>query len=214
MSCLFPRLTGPALCDTGPAHRWGTVASVVAAHVAILLLASSFVPARQLADLAQPLTVRLIEWLPETAPKPVPAKPPPTPARPRQLVPVAQPAPVLAAQPVVSEVVPVQAVLPAPTFAAPPLVEARFDVAYLNNPKPVYPAASRRLGEEGRVLLRVQVDAEGHAESVDIKTSSGFPRLDNAAREAVARWRFVPARRGETTVPSAVLVPVVFNLEA
>jgi periplasmic protein TonB len=215
MSWLFPRLAADSACAAVAPPRWGTVAAVVAAHAAILLAASTIVPAGQLADLVQPLTVRLVEWQQEAPPQPAAEPPRPMPVKPQHPVVLASAAPLTAGQPVVSEVVAIQAaVLPAPTFVAPPLVEARFDAAYLNNPKPAYPAASRRLGEEGRVVLRVQVNAEGQADAVDIKVSSGFPRLDAAAREAVARWRFVPARRGEIPFPSAVLVPVVFNLES
>lgn len=215
MSWLFPRLAADPACAAEASPRWGTVAAVMAAHVAILVAAGTLVPAGQLADLVQPLTVRLVEWQQEAPPQAAAEPPRPMPVKPQRPVVLASAAPLTAGQPVVSEVVSIpSAVPPALTFVAPPLVEARFDAAYLNNPKPVYPAASRRLGEEGRVVLRVQVNAEGQADAVDIKASSGFPRLDAAAREAVARWRFVPARRGETAVPSAVLVPVVFNLES
>ncbi|HRF05430.1 TonB family protein [Accumulibacter sp.] len=103
---------------------------------------------------------------------------------------------------------------PAPPPAAPvPVVGARFDADYLRNPSPVYPSASRRLGEEGRVILRVTVSAEGLPERVEIKQTSGFRRLDEAARAAVERWRFVAARRGATAIESSVLVPLQFNLQ-
>lgn len=93
------------------------------------------------------------------------------------------------------------------------LVPARFDADYLSNPKPVYPPLARRLGEQGKVLLRVSVGAQGLPESIDVKTSSNSPRLDEAALEAVRRWRFVPARQGDTPISSWVTVPVVFSLE-
>jgi protein TonB len=73
---------------------------------------------------------------------------------------------------------------------------ARFDAAYLQNPQPPYPSMSRRLGEEGKVLLKVRVLPDGNPASVDVEKSSSFGRLDEAARQAVARWRFVPAKRG------------------
>lgn len=95
-----------------------------------------------------------------------------------------------------------------------PITQARFDADYLQNPKPVYPPASRRLGEEGKVVLRVHVTPEGHAAEIEIKGSSNFPRLDNAARDAVARWRFVPARSGDAPIATWVLVPIVFALES
>lgn len=69
---------------------------------------------------------------------------------------------------------------------------------------------SRRLGEKGRVLLRVFVSAAGRAERVEVKASSGFERLDFAARESVAGWRFVPARCGDEHVAAWVLVPISF----
>lgn len=184
---------------------------------------------RQLAQMAEPIAVRLIELVPE-APAPAPAPPQVTPPpRPKAPVRTSETPPILAAAaptPVAAFTVP-----PAPTFDAPvtttapptavaatppppPLTAARFDASYLVNPKPVYPPASRRLGEEGRVVLRVYVGADGLAEKVEIKDSSGFTRLDTAARDTVVRWRFVPARRGEQTVAAWVLVPIVFNLES
>lgn len=106
---------------------------------------------------------------------------------------------------------------PAPEPAASPrpapLVPPRFDADYLSNPPPVYPALSRRNQEEGRVVLRVLVGADGRTLSVETKTSSGWPRLDRAAEDAVRRWRFVPAREGDRAVQAHVLVPLSFSLE-
>ncbi|MPN32168.1 hypothetical protein SDC9_179644 [bioreactor metagenome] len=108
---------------------------------------------------------------------------------------------------------------PAPQPVAPPapapvaIVAARFDADYLHNPKPVYPALSRRLSEEGKVLLKVRVSAQGAALEVVVSKSSGFPRLDAAAVAAVERWRFVPARRGDEPVDSSVVVPIAFALD-
>ena len=63
------------------------------------------------------------------------------------------------------------------------------------------------------MVLRVFVSAEGDAKQVEVKRSSGFQRLDLAAEKAVARWRFVPARRGEQAVTAWVVVPIVFSLD-
>jgi protein TonB len=92
--------------------------------------------------------------------------------------------------------------------AAPP----RFDVAYLDNPKPAYPLSARRMQLEGTVRLRVLVNAAGKAEQVELQATSGSPVLDRSAMDAVRRWRFVPARRGEEAVPAWVVVPIVFTL--
>ena len=68
------------------------------------------------------------------------------------------------------------------------------------------------MNETGKVLLRVYVNVEGRAEQIDIQVSSGFPRLDKAAIEAVKQWRFVPARQGEQPVAARVNVPITFQL--
>lgn len=90
-------------------------------------------------------------------------------------------------------------------------IAARADAAYLNNPAPPYPAQSRRLGESGTVQLWVKVSDLGHVEAVSIHRSSGFDRLDQAARTAVLAWRFIPATRGGQAQADAVIVPVVFK---
>ncbi len=89
----------------------------------------------------------------------------------------------------------------------------RFDAAYLNNPAPAYPALSRRMREEGRVLLRVLVSPDGRPTRIELAETSGSSRLDAAAQGAVTRWQFVPARRGDRPVEAWVVVPVVFKLE-
>ncbi|RIX48554.1 MAG: energy transducer TonB [Rhodocyclales bacterium GT-UBC] len=155
-----------------------------------------------------------------------PAKPLPPPPKPVPQVhrpPVVQPQPVLAVaspNPAPSSFVvapqppapPPQPVATAPAPAA-PVTAARFDADYLHNPKPAYPPISRRSGEEGKVLLKVRVSPQGTALDVAVSKSSGFARLDNAALEAVNRWRFVPAKRGDEAIESSVIVPITFALE-
>ena len=113
-------------------------------------------------------------------------------------------------------------VTPAEPRAAPPAgppagaaaaVPARFDASYLNNPKPDYPRLSRRLREQGTVMLRVLVTTDGKADKIEVFSGSGFPRLDAAAERAVSDWRFVPARNGGRNVEAWVVVPIVFKLE-
>ena len=91
--------------------------------------------------------------------------------------------------------------------------EPVFNAAYLNNPPPVYPAVARRQNIEGQVLLEVVVSANGQADAVEIKNSSGSPLLDNAAMDAVRRWRFVPAKQNDIAVAANVMVPVVFKIQ-
>ncbi|TBR14266.1 energy transducer TonB [Rugosibacter aromaticivorans] len=166
------------------------------------------------------LSVSLLS--PAEAAKPEPGIVPPHP-KPvaRKQVPIQQPA-----QLVVPSEAPVAAsvaVPPAQTFVAstPPIdappasmpTQPRFDADYLDNPKPTYPPLSRRVGEQGRVVLRVRVGADGLANDVQLHISSGFARLDNSALETVQHWKFVPARRGNEAIAATVLIPIVFSLK-
>jgi len=163
----------------------------------------------------------MVDWI--TAPQPAPRveprrEPPkhvkaiPKPAEtPSAILPEQTPAPMsvpAAPEPPPPPAAPVAAA-PAPVAATPPI----FSADYLDNPSPVYPALSRRMHEQGRVILRVLVNARGAADDVQINSSSGHARLDDSARDTVRRWKFVPAKRGADAVPAWVLVPVSFGLE-
>ena len=97
---------------------------------------------------------------------------------------------------------------------AAPAMPAVASAAYLENPAPRYPETARRMGQEGTVMLRVLVTADGAAAHVALERSSGSPHLDGAALERVRNWRFRPARQGSAPVESWVLVPIVFRLES
>jgi protein TonB len=84
-------------------------------------------------------------------------------------------------------------------------VRARF------SPKPAYPPEARRLGQQGRVVLEVQIGADGRVTSASVKHSSGFPLLDSAAVQGVLRWTFEPARVTGLPVASRAEVPVSFS---
>lgn len=173
---------------------------------------------------AVPLMVTLIApALPEPPPAPAVAPPKPLPVA-RQAIPrkPAELRPLLAVETAAS--IPSAAASPpppkfeaaataAPVEAPPRLVPPSFDAAYLRNPPPVYPLWSRRRGEQGRAVLRVHVTAQGVADEVHLRNSSGHDRLDQAALEAVRQWRFVPARQGDRPVAAWVLVPILFSLE-
>ncbi len=79
---------------------------------------------------------------------------------------------------------------------------------YLNNPKPVYPAMSKRLGEQGKTIVRVLIGVDGLPRSATIRQSSGYERLDEAARTAVMSWRYVPGKRNGVVEPMEFNVPV------
>ncbi len=84
--------------------------------------------------------------------------------------------------------------------------------AYLYNPHPPYPPASRQAGEQGVVLLAVSINERGEVTAVGVKQSSGSRRLDDAARTGVARWRFRSGRVAGFPVASKIEVPVRFRL--
>ncbi len=111
--------------------------------------------------------------------------------------------------------VPVKAAVPKVGTApkkAEVFTEANFEANYGYNPKPVYPSIARREHWVGRVTLRVQVSANGTSDSVRVQHSSGHEELDESAVEAVQKWRFIPAKRGDTPISSSVLVPIIFTL--
>lgn len=81
------------------------------------------------------------------------------------------------------------------------------------SPQPDYPAEALRQRLEGRVVLRVEIDASGRVVATSVLRSSGHSMLDDAARQAVLQWRFDPPKRLGIAVPTAVAVPVRFQIE-
>jgi len=212
--------------DPPHAARVYGVAVVATVHVLLFALLWHTEPVRRALATRTPVIVHLLQ--------PAPPPPPPPPPRSRPLPPprtewVAPPPIEMPPVAIVPSAPITQSPAPPPPVSSPPAVELaaapatesppvaevtppRFDADYLRNPAPAYPSASRRDGEEGRTLLRVLVGADGDAQRVEVKTSSGFERLDAAALETVKRWKFVPARQGGTPVAAWVIVPIAFSL--
>ena len=164
----------------------------------------------------------------KTPPPPKPVQPvltppitpqPPTPA-------TSEPPAVLAAPTAAPTAPAVQAAPPAPppppappapppsAPSAPPKVELPSSKAdYLHNPPPDYPRMSKRLGEQGRVVVKVLIGEDGRAQKVELLTTSGFERLDKSAMEAAMRWRYVPGKRGGVAEAMWYQVPIQFTLE-
>ncbi|MEN9931081.1 MAG: hypothetical protein RL604_1328 [Pseudomonadota bacterium] len=82
----------------------------------------------------------------------------------------------------------------------------------LNNPKPPYPLMSRRLNEEGKVVLNVCVSLSGLVENLKLEKTSGHQRLDDIAIETVKRWKFIPAKNQDRDINACYLLPVQFIL--
>jgi len=209
----------------------GLLAGVALAHAGLLAALLYSPRSAEPITLPQPLTVSLI--VPEIeAPQPQP-KPEPKPRPPRPLDKPLPPPPVLAAerpmptpQPVVEapkptpetvpEVLPASVVADAPkSMPLPSLPIPPRPADYLNNPRPPYPALSRRLGEEGTVRLNILVNPDGSVARLDLLKSSGHPRLDRSAIDTVqSSWKFEPARQGGNPVAAWVIVPIQFTLRS
>jgi len=102
----------------------------------------------------------------------------------------------------------------APAAVAPPTPPARLmlpssDADYLQNPRPVYPPVSKRMGEQGQVVIRTLIGSDGSAQQAQIKHSSGFDRLDQAAMATALRWKYVPGKRAG--VAEAMWFDMPFN---
>lgn len=204
--------------------------SVVLFHVAALwALQSGLI--RKAAEVVIPVEI-LSEFIEPPKPKDPPPPPPPpppapkpkeirTPPPPRPMA-IRTPAPapnaptgVVEPQPPAPPLAPpAPPALPAPPSPppappAPPAVQLPSSNAdYLNNPKPVYPAMSKRLGEQGKTIVRVLIGVDGLPKSASIRESSGYERLDEAARTAVMSWRYVPGKRNGVVEPMEFNVPI------
>lgn len=162
-------------------------------------------------------------------PKPAPPKPRPKPIdklekpiknpplqQPVVQVPVVSPSDPVAPPPAPSRIeAPVMSEPPAPPPkpAGPAMLSGELALTCPDRAPPPYPAISRRLGEEGKVVLRVELDETGRVDHVTIKTSSGYTRIDEAALATVKRWRCNPATRDGVAVRAVAIQPFNFVLE-
>ena len=109
---------------------------------------------------------------------------------------------------------------PEPVIQAPPMplppgpmaLSSELSVACPERSAPAYPAQSRRLGETGVVVLRVELGESGNVALARVDRSSGYPRLDEAALAAVRTWRCTPATRNGHPVRAVALQPFNFIL--
>jgi protein TonB len=182
------------------------------------------VPVQVMAELIEAPQPEIPPAPPAPKPEPVVNKPQPVVKPKPQPVPFPIPAPVVAEPAVITapEVPPpvAQAPTPAPAASPAPAPEpapARIelpssDADYLNNPLPPYPPLSRRLGEQGTVLVRVHIDQEGNPTHAEVKTSSGYERLDQTALQTARRWRYKPGKQNGVPIAMALEVPISFQL--
>ena len=162
--------------------------------------------------------------LPKPKPKPKP-KPEPKPKielvekpKPQQLIPedpVLSEEEVIKPQPPPVEMVETSVSEPAPVSVptAPVTLLTELSVTCPELSPPSYPSLSRRLGEEGKLVLRVELNKNGHVSSASVIESSSYKRLDDAALAVVKTWRCNPALRNGQPVRAVALQPFNFVLQ-
>lgn len=180
--------------------------------------AELLIPAMMLADMAEPA----VKPEPEPPAPPVPVRQRVAPTTPTPLA-VAKatpepspeaPAPVAPPTPVVGSERPLSTnTAPVVVAAAPRIELPSSDADYLSNPKPPYPPMSKRLGEQGKVVIRTLIGADGVAQEASIHQSSGYDRLDQAALATARKWRYVPGKRAGVAEAMWFNVPFTFILE-
>lgn len=212
-----PRVV-PLQIDLSRVLGWSTALALHVLALMLLLIPAAYVAAPLPRERMQ---IRMLVPPEPTPPVPVPTEPDvPTLVQPRtvpkpKVAPL--PPPTASADDALA-VAPLPASEPEPRVLAPSVPDpvaagGGAQLQYRSAPPPAYPIAALRNHEQGTVLLRVRVEADGRASSVVIERSSGSRALDNAARQQVLRqWRFVPAMVDGQQVPADGLVPVSFSL--
>lgn len=195
---LRPRLSGRAIF----------LGITVALHV-VAALAFMQVQARpRVPEQAAPIMASLLEEAPPAEAPPPNYTPPPM----NVTYSLPTPDPVVMETEIATAAITATPMSDAPaSTASPPLVDS---VEYVRATPPVYPKESQRRREHGTVLLRVLVDSAGRPAQVQIERSSGFERLDDAARDAVAKFLFRPYEVNGVAQPAQVLIPIGFDRRA
>lgn len=216
------------LSHAADGQGFAALAVSVALHAAVAVPLLMPHP-RSVAAPEPPRTMELVLISPEppavTAPvaaaAPAPASVPVrTTAKPRP-APAAKPAPAANAEPAATEAATAETIAgngtpsaPAPesgggtVIAAPP----GYSLGAATTPAPDYPWSARRRGIEGRVVLRLEVGADGLPTGIELVHSSGSDALDQAAIAALRHWRLRPALADGMPVAGRVVVPIVFKL--
>lgn len=196
---------GSVLARTGP------MAAVIGIHVAIVYLLAVSMGVVEAPKFAEPIQVAFI---PEQTTQPEPEIPVVKP----QIEEIAAPSEVPPPNIQFDDIVVPPAETPMPASTSAPLATAatvgQTSQALKTNTRiePAYPPASRRAGEEGTVRLRVLVDESGRPKDVQVAQTSGFSRLDDAATQAVRRWRFQPATDAGRPITVWTQVAITFRL--
>jgi protein TonB len=196
--------------NTSLLSRGGPAVAVIGLHVLIIYGVATSMGIVKVNKFSAPLqTVFIDQPLSDPEPEIKPVKP-----EIDEVVPVDQPVPELQVDEMIAppSEVPMEASDNAIAATAAEAGAAQ-QLKTTNRVEPVYPATSRRLGEEGTVRLRVLVDESGKPRDVNVMSGSGFSRLDAAAIDAVKRWRFVAATDGTKPITAWTQVAITFKLK-
>ncbi len=194
---------------TSALSRSGPLAAVVGVHLVIGYVLMTQMGILKLPTVSQPMQTVFIEDQPS---QPEPKEPDIKPEVDIPAPQVEQPMP----QVEVADLPPMENVAAPPSenaISASSNASAPQELKATQRVEPVYPPTSRRMGEEGVVRLKVLVDERGRPHDVVVQNSSGYPRLDQAAIEAVRRWRFEPATDGSRAVSAWSAVAIRFQLK-
>jgi protein TonB len=189
--------------------RGGIGAAIVGVHVVLIYVLCSWAPLRA-AFVEAPLEASIIDS-PVVAPEDVP---PPPPQMESAHIPVIDPPLISIAEEPAPNAITVTKVEQQPAPAPKPATATPHEitnVAYIEPPAPKYPAESKRTGEEGLVILRVLINEEGHAQQIEVERSSGYARLDAAARAAVERALFKPYVENGVPRVAMAKIPIEFT---
>lgn len=195
--------------DRGVLSRGGPALAVIGIHVLIIYGLATSMGIVKVPKFAAPIEAVFIPEQTEVEPEPV------QPVKPEidQVMPTEQPMPDIQFDepiaPPAETAIPASENAIAATTASGAIAQ---DLKTSNRVEPTYPSASRRAGEEGTVRLKVLVDEKGRPRDVAVATSSGFARLDQAAMDAVRKWRFVAATDGTNPISAWTQVAITFRL--
>lgn len=195
--------------EGGVLSRGGPALAVIGIHILIIYGLATSMGIVKIPKFAAPIEAVFIPEQTEVEPEP------PVPVKPEidQVMPTEQPMPELQfdepiAPPSETPIPASQNAIAASTAAG----AVAQDLKASTRVEPTYPSASRRAGEEGTVRLKVLVDEKGRPRDVTIANSSGFARLDQAALEAVRKWRFIAATDGTNPITAWTQVAITFRL--
>ncbi len=190
---------------TSPMRRGGTGLVILALHAVVIYAIAMSLGVVKPPEFAQELTAVIIDAPQTEQVKPIEVKP--------ELAELTPDVPMPETIPEIPVEVPVEAPPAAESLATTPESAPEVqNLAVSNRVEPVYPPASRRAGEQGTAMFRVLVDERGRPSEIQTLRSSGYPKLDQAALDAIRKWTFTPAKNGSTPILSWTRVQVKFQL--